>query len=377
VQIDKTRTITCITAVSLASGEPLWQVGTPNKAHFRTTGEIPVQVFDWNQDGFDDVIYHANDQLVVLNGNDGSAQAVIPKERPYSIFIHKTSIFNGRAGLILVGRSAVELLTPELTTAWVRPNEFFHFPLAVDIDRDGEDEILAGYQLLRSDGSLIWERADLRIHNDSADFGDVNCDGSLELAIATSNRSAVLSASGEILWRGDEYHAQHITTGNFLPDTCERQVVTIDRDTEKSGIMRFYSSTGKLMWEVKDIGNRAILSRVDNWIPELKESLILVFRSFTGPPRLYDGRGRTVATLPFPPAMTGKSGHESFTRHFVQHFDMDNDGREEMIVYNEAQLYIYSNSAAAPATATIISPKATQGLPNPRIYNSTFYQGMQ
>jgi hypothetical protein len=366
-QIDKSRIITCLTAVSLTSGEILWQQGTPKKSNFRTTGEIPIQVYDWNQDGFDDVIYHQADQLIVLNGNDGSVQLNVPKARPYSLFIHKTNLFDGRAGLILVGRSDVELLNPELSTVWIRPN----------IDQDGEDEILAGYQLLRAaDGGLVWDRADLKIHNDAADYGDVNCDGSTEVAIATSNRAAVVSASGETLWQGDEYHAQHITTGHFLPDTCERQVVTIDRDEAKSGIMRFYSASGKLLWQVKDIGNRAMLSRVDSWIPEIRESLILVFRSFNGPPRLYDARGRTVAVFPFPPAMTGKTGNDSHTRHYIQHFDMDNDGREEMVLYNESQLWIYKNNAPT-STNQNATPKTSQTLPNPRIFNSTFYQGMQ
>ena len=119
-----------------------------------------------------------------------------------------------------------------------------------------------------------------------------------------------------------------------------------------------------------------MMSRVDNWIPEVKESLILLSRSLNGAPRLLDGKGKVVATLPFPPAVKFEGKKRYYAHHFVQHFDMDNDGREEMLIYNEEQLWVYANRAPIVA-AQIEQPKPSQSLPSPRIYNSTFYTGMQ
>jgi hypothetical protein len=375
VQVDRTREIRCITAMSLSDGSILWQRGTPNQRNFRTTGEIPVQVYDWNQDGIDDVIFYENGQVHVVHGQDGSALLSTPAEQPYSFFIYETKQFGGRAGLVLHGRTFTTLLGPELNTVWRNSNGFSHFPMALDIDDDGEPELLAGYILFRSNGSVVWNHADLPAHNDAADFGDVDCDGVRELAIATSSKSVLLKRSGEMLWRGKEHHAQHITIGPFLAGTCEKQIAVIDRDPDKKGILRLYSPQGKLLWRTEGHSNRAIMSQVQGWIPGIEQSLILVFRNLNSSPTLYDGSGNVVARLPFRPASKNKKSLKSESYEFVQHFDADNDGTEEIFISNERAIWIYTNSSQLGLNSSVV--KASQGLPNPRIFNATFYMGMQ
>ncbi len=378
VQVSKEREVTCITAVSLPSGQVLWQRGAPNRRNFRTTGDIPLQVYDWNGDGFDDVIYYDSKKIVVLSGSDGYEMQSMPSEEPYSLYIFQTSQFGGPAGLILHGRSFNSLLSPNLQVVWRIGNGFSHFPMSVDVDSDGEPELLAGYLLINSRGEIIWNKRELGIHNDAAAYSDVNCDGTLELAIATSGRAALLSTSGEILWRGEENHAQHSVVGGFDPRTCEKQIATIDRDKDLSGILRMYDARGRLLWKSLGHGNRAMLSKIDNWIADTPSSLLLVSRSISAPPTLYDGSGKVVARLPFPPATrvqgNNTSKNTTYSFYFTQHFDIDNDGKEEVLISNERALWIYANTTH---TLGIQGGKAAQALPNPRIYNATFYTGMQ
>jgi hypothetical protein len=374
VQIDSTRNITCITAVSLADGAVIWQRGTPNAKNFETSGEIPVQVYDWNQDGIDDVIFYENGNIVVSHGSDGSTLANVAAPEPYSLFIYQTTRFGGPAGLVLHGRTFTSLLAPDLTTAWSYPNGFSHFPMAVDVNSDGDPELLAGYLLFNSAGEVLWDRGDLGAHNDASDFADANCDGVPEIAIATSKKSTLVTTTGESLWHGVEFHAQHITVGNFIPGICEKQIAVIDRDKAKSGFLRLYDHTGKMLWERGGHGNRAMMSRIDDWIAGVPQSLILVFRTPQAPPTLYDGQGRIVARLPFPPSLKKRKGKSFYTFYFVQHFDYDGDGQEEIFVSNERALWIYSNSLLGLSSETV---KAPQTLPNPRIFNSTFYIGGQ
>ncbi len=373
-QVNYDREITCLTAVSLESGEVLWQLGTPDVDNYKATSEIPVQVFDWNRDGFDDVIFAQGGSVSVVSGIDGSSVASVPAETPYSLFVYETDQFGGSAGLVLHGRSSTTLLGPDLAVVWTRPNEFSHFPMAMDVDDDDEPELLAGYLLFRSNGDLIWDRRDLGAHNDASDFGDVDCDGERDVAIATSGKSALLRRDGTIVWRGIENHSQHITIGSFLPGRCERQVATIDRDPKQSGILRLYSHRGKILWESRGHGPKAMMTRIDDWIPQSEESLLMVFRSFTQPPTLYDGRGAVVGRLPFPPALVRGSKGAAYGKHYAQHFDTDGDGREEILLYNEKALWVYANAAAEVGTS---SRKQSQVLPNPRIFNATFYMGMQ
>jgi len=374
VQVNYDREITCLTAVSLDTSEVLWQLGTPDASNYKATSEIPVQVFDWNEDGFDDVIFAQSGSVAVVNGADASRLASVQAETPYSIFVYETEQFGGSAGLVLHGRTSTTLLGPNLSVVWTRPNEFSHFPMAMDVDDDDEPELLAGYLLLRSNGELIWDRRDLGAHNDASDFGDVDCDGERDIAIATSGKSALLKRDGSILWRGVEHHSQHITMGSFLPGRCERQIATIDRDPGESGILRLYSHRGKLLWESRGHGPKAMMTRIDDWIPQSDESLILVFRSFTQPPMLYDGKGAVVGKLPFPPAVVRGSKGAAYGKHYAQHFDTDGDGSEEILLYNERALWVYGNSAAVVGAS---SKKPSQALPNPRIFNATFYMGMQ
>jgi hypothetical protein len=373
-QVSRDREVTCITAVSLPDGKVLWQRGQPNRRHFRTTGDIPVQVYDWNGDGFDDVIYYDSKNIVVLSGSDGYEIQNVPSEEPYSLYIFQTSQFGGPAGLILHGRSFNSLLSPDLQVVWRVGNGFSHFPMSVDVDYDGEPELLAGYLLLNSRGELVWNKRELGIHNDAAAYSDVNCDGTIELAIATSGKVALLSTAGDILWRGEENHAQHSIVGAFDPRTCEKQIVTMDRDKGLSGILRMYDARGRLLWKSPGHGNRAMVSKIDNWIADTPNSLIMVSRSFSAPPTLYDGSGKVVARLPFPPAVKNQGGTVTYSFYFTQHFDMDNDGKEEVFVSNEKALWIYANTTP---TLGIQGGKAAQALPSPRIYNDTFYTGMQ
>jgi hypothetical protein len=374
IQIDRKRQVTCVTAISLHTGKVLWQHDRPRRKNFRTSGDIPVQVYDWNHDGHDDVIFAKASELHILNGHDGTYLARTKIERPYSLFIYDTDLFNTKAGLILQGRTFVSLLDPSLNLVWRRPNHFSHFPLAVDFDRDGKLELLSNYRLFRSDGSTIWERTDLGGHNDSADFGDVNCDGIDEIAIAPSGPSTLLDNAGNIIWRGQEHHSQHVTIGSFLPNTCEKQIAVLNRELRRRGTLLLYNHSGKLLWKMEKQGKRPIMSKVDGWTGTAGESLLLVFRKDTTPPVLINGKGEIVTRFSFPPAKRKKNGSTFYNPHFAQHFDLTGNGLEEIILYNEKALWIYGNAAERSTSTT---PSTSQMLPNPRIYNATFYQGMQ
>jgi len=52
----ETREITCLTATDL-SGNVLWQVGTPSLDNGRIYSDLPVQVYDWDGDGSNEVLY--------------------------------------------------------------------------------------------------------------------------------------------------------------------------------------------------------------------------------------------------------------------------------------------------------------------------------
>jgi hypothetical protein len=49
------RNITCVTATTI-TGQRLWQVGVPNPVNGRIYSDLPVQVYDWDDDGVNEVL---------------------------------------------------------------------------------------------------------------------------------------------------------------------------------------------------------------------------------------------------------------------------------------------------------------------------------
>jgi len=91
-----------------------------------------------------------------------------------------------------------------------------------DADRDGKDEILAGFMLLDDDGSEIWDISGLFYdHHDHADsyaFADLDGDGTTE-AIGVFSDAGPLAldlSSAEILWQNTAEHAQQVEAGHSL-----------------------------------------------------------------------------------------------------------------------------------------------------------------
>src|SRR5512139_3528167 len=50
------RIITSLTATTI-TGEILWQTGTPSKDNGRCYCDLPVQIYDWDRDGRNEVLY--------------------------------------------------------------------------------------------------------------------------------------------------------------------------------------------------------------------------------------------------------------------------------------------------------------------------------
>jgi hypothetical protein len=77
---------------------------------------------------------------------------------------------------------------------------------------------------------------------------------------------------------------------------------------------------------------------------------------------VYDGNGKTVASFPY----TGPSAQT-----FAQHADICGDGKEEVIMYDEATLWIYANGGC-----NLDDPPAKPSQPQQfHLYNWSIYSG--
>jgi len=239
-----------------------------------------------------------------------------------------------------------------------------------DFDGDGLDEVMAGYDLLDHDGRLLWSCRNLEEHADCIWVGDVNGDGEPELAIGGSV-PVLYDTRGNELWRyTGSVESQHIALGRFRPDLPGLQVAGLDRLVrEDDGKGRkgkdalfLLDCNGRELWKEDRAtpGWLTIIDTVRSWEDSGPEApdYILAFRRGGGVfPSLYDGHMEVVAQFPL--------------NGYAVHADLCGSGTEQVIVYTDDTVAIYSSRPLDVGTGRFHGP-----LPQPkRLSNSTLYPG--
>jgi hypothetical protein len=365
--------ITCATAVDL-DGKILWQRGTPDKARSRISSDAAVQIYDFDGDGDNEVLVIEGSTIRFLDGRTGKPQREAPVPGNDSILIAN---FTGaeRPGDLLVKDRYANIWTfdNKLRPLWKASLNTGHYPMNVDVDRDGRDELVCGFTLFDHDGRALWSHPELPGHADAIDADDMDGDGAAEIAVSCcgGGPSVLLRADGKILFRKEHRHSQHAVIGAFVPERKGKQAVFVDRVSAYSadgGIVYCYLVDGTELWHTRPQGGLTIASTIDGWTGEPNRSFVCLYRRMCGPPVLVDGEGRQAAEFAFPPCPRSDRANQCF----VQHFDALGDAREEVFVYGGEALWVYTN--AAPAPAGLAPPRRG---PDPRVYNASFYVGWQ
>ena len=225
-----------------------------------------------------------------------------------------------------------------------------------DVDGDGRDEILPGYQLYDGDGNLLWlmegaeylEDSGGAGHVDHAAFGELDGDESNgpEIGIAGSDPGFFLvdARTGALLRHHRFGHVQGIYAGNFRPDLPGLEMWMGNR-WENYGILNLVSGRGDplLRCEPDTIsqGGPAV-----NWSGDGEELLYL--SSSPEANGFYDAQGRKVVRpvcdgLPF-----------EWAGGLVE--DVVGDARDEIIYIHEGAIYILTQDRSYPAGEKIYAP---------------------
>lgn len=369
--------LTCIAAVDI-NGKLLWQVGKAGSGTHKISSDLPMQIYDIDLDGENEVLCVMDGKLKILSGKDGTVERQAPLPSPDAhdciIIANLSGNKHPREILIKDRYKNIWALDKDLKVLWKHSGNTGHFPWPHDFDGDGRDEIVCGYTLLSPDGKKQWE-AKLPGHADGVAVGNVDSDprNTTEIALATcgGNVFVLLNDKGKVLWRHPCGHSQHIIIGDFRPDLPGKEVCGLDRgnDRSASGVdaMVMYSAKGEQLWREKrtDRGrNRwiTIITMVENWDGRRGDLILGYRRGGSTPPTLYDGHGKAVATFPFPNPQAVQ---------FAHHADICGDEREEILIWNDKRIWIYKNGAASPESKTPKKRPQTK-----RLYNYTYYIGM-
>ena len=245
-------------------GKEMWHWAAPAEgARLRGQFEAPGSIWDFDQDGFAEVIHwrmmDGKEWLVMADGRTGAIKRKVewptePLPHVYNNFRTAIAKFHpGYADNLLVftdsgGTISLTAYDRELKQIWQhseqRKKDFFgHYIWPIDLNGDGIDEVLISHLCLDSKGNTIWNNYDLfddnHDHMDTMEFFDIDGDGKLELITGQSDMGAMAyrSMTGELLWQNLADHTQQITAGYILKGSKTPQIVANGRvyGTRESG----------------------------------------------------------------------------------------------------------------------------------------------
>jgi hypothetical protein len=391
------RIITCLTATTVM-GEVLWQSGTPSGANGRAYCDLPVQIYDWDNDGRNEVLYvqqasyldspapaagtvreraprySGNATLTVLDGASGKEKARLPLPAPADdSFLLADLTGRGRREDLVVKDRYWNMwgVAHDGKVLWQYSGSTGHYPAIADIDGDGRDEVFVGYALIDHDGKVLFQKDAAGQHQDAA-FIVRPPDGRWRLLFGNGGIHC-LATDGTQLWHHPLGEAQHVVAGRFRTDSPV-QVMAVDRtprpehrrDANAWAILYLYDLEGREIWhQTMDKGEWCIATRLIRWNGVGQQDCVLVYgysverQGVAKPARIYDGQGRVVAVLPIEVAPLGDE-KEYFSDCYGMAADVWGDSREEAMLFGSRGCVIYAN---------------TRPCPEPALYNMTLYPG--
>lgn len=271
-------------------GKELWKID--DLLHPVTEGgDVTLQVFDINGDGLNELVITADFQIQVRDGKTGKLLKASPTPNQNPHFDSKSYKYPkllGDAlcpvkysqqkppGFYLKDRyTNIWLFDHNAELLWHKAMSTSHFPLPVDVDKDGIDEIMVNHTLLKSDGSVIWSLP-LEDHVDNIAYVSLNPGiepAYFYLAGGEMGLLKVQPDNGEIVNRFQLGHIQQITIGDFLPEKEGLELLTYttwreDRihylfDKDLNMLSTWQGNVGgkPVPWGSKDGGELLIYSR--------------------------------------------------------------------------------------------------------------------
>lgn len=363
--------LSCLTAITL-DGKKLWQIGKPDQWKDHLTNDVSFQVHDIDNDGRNEVIYCMNYEIIVADAATGKTKYKAPTPfepnskpaagEPQERILGDCLMFCDLSGkgydgdIIIKNRYRnVWAFNNKLEQLWTAACNTGHYPIAYDVDKDGKEEVMAGYTLFNSDGTVRWTLENtLKDHADGVAIIDFKGDGQLQLICAGSDEGLVYAdMNGKIRKHHFIGHAQNVTVANFRDDLPGLEAVTINFWANQ-GTIHFYDASGNIYHDFEPNQFGSMLMPL-NWTGGTEEYFVHNANVEEG--GIYDGRGRKVVVFP-------DDGHPDMCNATL---NLTGDARDEIVVWNPEEIWVYTQSDS-PKQGNIYRPKR-----NP-LYNYSNYQ---
>lgn len=330
--------VAAITAFNI-EGDMLWQAGTPSSNPGGPGSDYPIQIYDIDGDGYNEVLCVMDQFFLTLNGKTGEVKKKYPLPDKYAhdcIIIANLSGNEFPQDIILKDRyQKMWALNHQWELLWTHHGNIGHFPWVFDFNEDGKDEVIAGYDFLSADGQLLWSCQDLEEHADCIWIGKVQ-PGATENQIVIGGSVTVLyDWHGKERWRyNGSIESQHICLGKFRRELRGLQIAGLDRIIRGSGYsdgkdgIFLLDADGREIWkENRETGGwLTIIETIHHWDDNDLDYILSYRRGGNVYPTIYDGYGNIVTTFP-------QDGYLVFG-------DLVGSGKDQVMVYNQTTVYI-------------------------------------
>jgi hypothetical protein len=300
---------TCSAIVQRLDGSVLWRWGDPAAGRNQLHHDVACQIVDWVGDGMPEVVVATHEAVIALDGATGEEKRRFPIPPGAADCIVFADLSGGeRAADILVKTRYGQIwaYTRDGESLWtVRAPAGYktaHQPYPIDIDRDGRDEIVAGYAMLNPDGTVRW---DLRERGLALGRGHLDCvrplrlgesaaESSLVLTFCGDHRIALVDGNGNVLWSISGHHFESINVGKVCAGVPGKQIVVdIDHRPWGESPLWVLDEHGSLLGQIVTDGSRHHV--LVDWFGQGVESIAMGTAA-----ALFDGEGRRTARFAAP-----------------------------------------------------------------------------
>jgi hypothetical protein len=211
-----------------------WAYGDKWKEEFPyiTHGqEEIIKLADVNQDGYKEIITLDDDNLLIIDHNGKLLNEIKLPTDNFSIIYHIP--INNHDFIIVLGTMDRGYAPHSYGNPWIIMNKNFeiismkdylgagHNIIIEDINKDGNIELLIGYQLVDLKGEVIWTIDYWKNRKMNSLEQHVDCvqsfweDGQWYATISGSDKQYLINAQGETLWVKNLPHPQYCLVGKY------------------------------------------------------------------------------------------------------------------------------------------------------------------
>jgi len=348
--------VTTVLATKL-DGSVLWRWGQPDTGKPGLYCDVPVQIYDLDGDGRQEVWISVSRWLLVLDGATGRERLRHPLPTGLDVadciaFVNLRGLNRPRDILIKDRYHHLWAYTDDWKPLWDwAPKGYLtcHHPTPVDINGDGRDEILGGYSLLDPNGHELWtlksDSIDLtKGHMDVCDViatGKKPEEARMLVTLCGASAIALIDGRGQFLWTVTGRHYESIDYGRIRNDIPGRQIVV---DVAHAGQLQveFLDDHGHPLGTIHCFESRH--HRLIDWNGDGLDE-ILIGNAL----RLFDGKGACIVRLGPANAFEGETGpqKDNDPGPLALVADVDGDGRPEIILHSPQSILIYKSDRAA------------------------------